>query len=693
MAEHLYRKRIAPTPSPTNVDDLVSKNVLAQLRRDPPPRPPAAHHAPGAYDGASRPSAGPGGPSSANNGVEGADLIASMAKRLAALERDMKERGKLLEQVQADNTSLKGKLRVAEEEIAKRALAAIEPRGGGGGEGGDASAVMHLRSENSRLRAQLKYAWKQVAEMKGFLNDYGLVWVGEPEAEEQLARHGFGPTGAPHVSPAMASSGAGADGGQPSRPVRPSRVAGGAAGAAAAGEGAGRVVSAGAGPSPAPPLSSEASDVLRRKSHSGAAAGPSSAAAAGAGAGAAAAGLHKPAAAAERSRSLGPAAPGLSAAASAALGRAGDGPSAHAAAAAAPPREEAKRVQAFAAPAPAPAPAPSTSQPAPSSALPPANYGSSPAASSSLSSLKQGLPFSMQALMEKVDELNDLAEDGCGHIVSGGNGQHVLATRDAVNLVVYRDGLQIHTLPAKPFSDPATNAVLRDILDGYFPYVLKRDFPDGVPLRVVDRTHESIENSPMRRAGAAGGVGASGAGNIRSFGDIEVNAGAGDPESRDKFLSRLPQAVIKNGKVIEIRGDVSRMLGGGHGAADGGHKADNVSLIATPVDALLSTIQRNHVGPSLPPPSREGLVPATEVSTLQVKSMDGKQTYILKLKYDDTIGALRACINAHLAKAGQAGSKYEIRSAFPATAYADEKLTLRKAGLVPNATLFLRPIA
>ncbi len=151
--------------------------------------------------------------------------------------------------------------------------------------------------------------------------------------------------------------------------------------------------------------------------------------------------------------------------------------------------------------------------------------------------------------------------------------------------------------------------------------MLKRDFPDGVPLRLVDRTHESISNSPNRRAGGTprrperialgtsaaptaaaaqaaasrtardvlsarqpavlaalarpassdcpplalllrrsaaasvprgGPAGGGGGGNIRTWGDIEVQPGgggngaggpgpAGTPESRDTFLSRLPQ--------------------------------------------------------------------------------------------------------------------------------------------------------
>lgn len=82
----------------------------------------------------------------------------------------------------------------------------------------------------------------------------------------------------------------------------------------------------------------------------------------------------------------------------------------------------------------------------------------------------------------------------------------------------------------------------------------------------------------------------------------------------------------------------------------------------------------------------------------QVKSEDGQQTFILKLQYDDTIGALRKCIDAHrwgvsgAAKAAAPNTKYEIRSAFPARAYVEVHETLRQAGLVPNATLFLRAV-
>ena len=42
---------------------------------------------------------------------------------------------------------------------------------------------MCTQKENSRLKRQLKLAWGQVGDMKLFLNDYGMVWVGTPNQE------------------------------------------------------------------------------------------------------------------------------------------------------------------------------------------------------------------------------------------------------------------------------------------------------------------------------------------------------------------------------------------------------------------------------------------------------------------------------------------------------------------------------
>jgi hypothetical protein len=67
--------------------------------------------------------------------------------------------------------------------------------------------------------------------------------------------------------------------------------------------------------------------------------------------------------------------------------------------------------------------------------------------------------------------------------------------------------------------------VLSDILDGFFPYDLKKKYPDGVPLKPVDCTEEdynaeTIKSNPK----------------FKAFGDLERDAGPGGM-SKDEFLA------------------------------------------------------------------------------------------------------------------------------------------------------------
>ncbi len=446
--------------------------------------------------------------------------------------------------------SSRAQLKVAEQEIQRsREAAAGSPHGSG--EDGH-----HLRSEAARLRAQVKYAWKQVAEMKSFLSDYGLVWVGEPDVEG---------LGDPSASATPSSSSAAAE----------RRPAARNASQAEGGEGA-------AAMPPRPPAQ-------------------------------------------DRQPANGPGPRGLrrlsSAGASSPLTPPSNPPAQH----------EASHQQRTPVPSP-PHPADVAVVPAPHSYSPTGN--------------NQGhvlqpllLPVSVEKLLAAVEELNQVANDGIGQVVGGR-----ITTPEPVRLVLFQDGLQLHRSAAKSYSDPASVALLKDVLDGYFPSALKQEFPDGIPIKVVDRTSETTSSAAAAR------------GNVHSFHDLEDKQA--QPLSKDKFLSKLPQTVIKNGKVIEIRSEVGRIVQGpGKPAAPPQH-------VSTPADALLTTMQRNHNGPSIPAAATRGgdesastasapngdgsqHKPGQEISTLQVKSEDGKQTFILKMQYDDTIFALRKCIDAH----------------------------------------------
>lgn len=75
----------------------------------------------------------------------------------------------------------------------------------------------------------------------------------------------------------------------------------------------------------------------------------------------------------------------------------------------------------------------------------------------------------------------------------------------------------------------------------------------------------------------------------------------------------------------------------------------------------------------------------------QIKREDGLKTYVLKLPYWATIQDVRSALDKH--RVGVEGTlHYELRSTFPPRTYDDLQQTLEDAGLVPNATLFLREV-
>lgn len=82
--------------------------------------------------------------------------------------------------------------------------------------------------------------------------------------------------------------------------------------------------------------------------------------------------------------------------------------------------------------------------------------------------------------------------------------------------------------------------ILSDLVDGYFPSVLKGKYPDGVFLEVRDRTNEQYDASGENNGES-----------INTFGSQKNDEFK--PQSAEEFLNKLPKNVIKNGKVVKIR--------------------------------------------------------------------------------------------------------------------------------------------
>jgi hypothetical protein len=160
---------------------------------------------------------------------------------------------------------------------------------------------------------------------------------------------------------------------------------------------------------------------------------------------------------------------------------------------------------------------------------------------------------------------------------------------------------------------------MRDLCDGYFPYELKEQYPDGVPFELVDKHHEVYRRPHLIGYAGEGfhlderGVGSTFGGNQ---GDSDSESGDGDdddddsshevelmsradfrstsspippimshsirsqssmsgrdsaprvshneqrvkPQTAAQFLDKIPKHIIKNGNVVNLRDDMKILI-------------------------------------------------------------------------------------------------------------------------------------
>lgn len=255
------------------------------------------------------------------------------------------------------------------------------------------------------------------------------------------------------------------------------------------------------------------------------------------------------------------------------------------------------------------------------------------------------------------------------------------------------------------FGEASTQAFVKDIMDGFFPQEFKQKYPDGVLLGTNDRRQMFIDdaNRPSDGAGPEGTFSAfSGAGQqlghrARELSDIGASELLLNATRSDELLRRLPEKVIRNGRVVHIRTAVEARLNGS--SADSG--SCTVDVVHTPALQQLQE-KAQHPPESL---AREGGDIGTPVSascasksdpmtsahgriaTLRVRLDGGQRPLILKMGFDDSVHDLQCAVAKHLKIKDDA---FELRTTYPNRAYDAFDRTLEDVGLVPNVTLILR---
>ncbi|XP_033741236.1 UBX domain-containing protein 11-like isoform X2 [Pecten maximus] len=299
-------------------------------------------------------------------------------------------------------------------------------------------------------------------------------------------------------------------------------------------------------------------------------------------------------------------------------------------------------------------------------------------------------------IIENIKELNVLAGEGVSKIQHTTDGAR-LKPQDPVQFTLYSNGMMLYSGPFRPFNDPMTQTFVRDIMDGYFPSELQNRYPDGVPF--VIRDLRSVHFKDKRAAVFAGAgqvlggdtkpsrlvpsnldkanqVSEPAADMYRSNTQEKLQVTSDHPGrklSTDQFLSKLPKNVIRDGKVIDIRESVNDTLKGG--------KATGPPVTVVDTDVVKDMRKRLEMEESRRPSTPR------DISTLRVKSDSGNQTYILKMKFWETIADLRKYIDIHRP---MGLPDYQIVSTYPTKVYDNSSATLESAGLTPNAVLHLR---
>ncbi|XP_069051680.1 UBX domain-containing protein 11 isoform X1 [Lepisosteus oculatus] len=289
-------------------------------------------------------------------------------------------------------------------------------------------------------------------------------------------------------------------------------------------------------------------------------------------------------------------------------------------------------------------------------------------------SVVQDFHVNFDLVLENIKDLNVLAGEGESHVERTAGGAR-LARHTPLPLHLFKNGIVMFNGPFRPYEDASTRQCVQDLMDGYFPSELQKRFPEGVPFEVFDKRSEVFRERQRWTEFPGEGQAVGGIPLTNKAEASQVTSQLPGPKlSVEQFLNRLPKAVIKEGKVIDIRGSIRENLEGTSST-----QSRSVVLIETP--ALQAMKQRLEMSVANRPPTPQN------ISTLRVKSEDGEQTFIVKMLFSETIGQLRQYLNTHR---GEDCPEYDIISAFPQRQYGDESQTLQQCGLTPNATLLLR---
>lgn len=310
----------------------------------------------------------------------------------------------------------------------------------------------------------------------------------------------------------------------------------------------------------------------------------------------------------------------------------------------------------------------------------------------------------IKVIRARVEGLNAMLEDDGPQVVkdeAGGVRRGFLATNAAaVPLTFFADGVKLADWSFMLYTSPTTQKVIKDILDGFFPKLLQEEHPNGIALRVVDRTGNAFKEW-LREFAREDPELADGGDRLRpACGGSVVKAPADQRSAGERLLAKLPERVVRsNGQISDVRSAIAERLGTAAGPLTVGARSRCASAPVSETGAGAAAGGAAGSGRAAASGNAEvslleaGRDAATPIARLQVKLETGHRMTLL-MEPHATIGALWQALSCWRKKNCIAcpeadGRQCCLRSAFPPRTYTDKQQTLQAAGLLPSATLFV----
>ena len=245
---------------------------------------------------------------------------------------------------------------------------------------------------------------------------------------------------------------------------------------------------------------------------------------------------------------------------------------------------------------------------------------------------------------------------------------------DTIPLTLYKNGFMLFQGPFRPYTDPLSFQVVQDIQDGCFPQELCGRYPAGLPFDVFDKRDLEYEDPRLKQRFPGVGLTLGGkevtpsprplaglyednmspicGGNRKTTSDRPQA-----PVPIERFLSKLPAAVVKKGKVIDIRSEIEAKL----------------NPKPTPIKLICLHSNDQHLPPG-------------NLVHLKIRSVDGCEMYSVCLPRAATVAELLAILIDSLPHS----SKLVLKCNYPIPAtLSDTSMSLDEYKLYPSALLFL----